>query len=671
MCLCVMGTRVFKARMPILTRGCDIMSFESPIGLRHEPPYRCFQTMKNTLDKIGKLIMQRPMLYLTLIGSAIVLALLVLVLTLVQRSLQLSVEQSTAAANQALTRVFVNENWERLRPMLPPQGSSVEAIRQNSRLAEIDALVRRFNSFTDVVKVKIYDVKGLTIYSTDARQIGEDKSNNEGFMSAARGSTASELIFRGTFAAFDGDIYDRNLVASYVPIRAGQRVEAVAEIYADRTSAIALTEAELRQLLLWLAPNLLALLAVLVLLGTRLIAVQRNNESDLYRLADESAQARAIAEKASQVKSQFLANMSHEIRTPMNGILGMSELLLGGKLPPAEQDLAKHLLASAESLLTIINDILDISKIDAGRMEFEAIPFSVAELVKDVCGLLQFKAQKKGVGLVAHVDTDAAGHFMGDSTRLRQVLLNLVGNGLKFTLKGQVQLKVHRLGKGLNFDVIDSGIGISQEAIDRLFTSFSQADASTTRRFGGTGLGLVISQGLVTGMGGLIEVKSSPGHGSLFSFSLPLEPVAVPELPADRLTSQPVPALPTQAAHLLLAEDNLVNQKLATLVLEGLGHTVDIAPNGVEAVRMARETAYQLILMDIHMPDMDGLETTRHLRSDAGLSTGAPIVAMTANVMTDDRAMCMEAGMSDFLAKPFHASELKEMLARWLPPALA
>ena len=162
--------------------------------------------MKNTLDKIGNLIMRRPMLYLTLIGSAIVLALLALVLTLVQRSLQLSVEQSTAAANQALTRVFVNENWEQLRPMLLPQGSSVEAIRQNSRLAEIDALVRRFNSFTDVVKVKIYDVKGLTVYSSDARQIGEDKSDNEGFMSAARGSTASELIFRGTFAAFDGDI---------------------------------------------------------------------------------------------------------------------------------------------------------------------------------------------------------------------------------------------------------------------------------------------------------------------------------------------------------------------------------------------------------------------------------------------------------------------------------
>jgi signal transduction histidine kinase/CheY-like chemotaxis protein len=648
------------------------MSFEWPIGLRPEPTYRCFQTMKNALDKIGKQLMRRPLLYLTLIGSAIVLALLVLVLTLVQRSLQLSVEQSTAAANQALTRVFVNENWEQLRPMLPPQGSSVEAIRQNSRLAEIDALVRRFNSFTDVVKVKIYDVQGLTVYSSDARQIGEDKSGNEGFVSAVGGRTASELIFRGTFAAFDGDIYDRNLVASYVPIRAGQRVEAVAEIYADRTSAIDLTEAELRQLLLWLAPNLLALLAVLVLLGARLMAVQRSNETDLYRLADENAQARAIAEKASQVKSQFLANMSHEIRTPMNGILGMSELLVAGKLPPAEQVLAKHLLASSESLLTIINDILDISKIDAGRMEFEAMPFSMPDLVKDVCDLLQFKAQKKGVGLVAHVDDDVAGHFLGDSTRLRQVLLNLVSNGLKFTLKGQVQLKVHRLARGLQFDVIDSGIGISQEAIERLFTSFSQADASTTRRFGGTGLGLVISQGLVTGMGGMIEVKSTPGHGSWFSFSLPLAPVAVAALPdADPLLPPPAPALPTKPARLLLAEDNLVNQKLASLTLEGLGHTVDIAPNGIEAVRMARETAYQLILMDIHMPDMDGLEATRHLRSDAGLSTGAPIVAMTANVMTDDRAMCMEAGMNDFLAKPFHARELKAMLARWLPPALA
>jgi len=627
--------------------------------------------MKNTLDKIGPLIMRRPVLALSLIGSAIVAALLVLVWTLVQHSLQLSVEQSTAAANQTLTRVFVNENWERLRPLLMSQGTDVAAIRQNRHLPEIDAVVRRFNGFTDVVKVKIYDINGLTVYSSDPRQIGEDKSGNAGFQSAARGRIASELIFRGTFASFDGDIYDRNLVASYVPIRAGQGVEAVAEIYADRTSAINLTERELGDLLLWLVPTLLAVLAALVLAGARLMAIQRSNEAAVYRLADESAQARAEAEKASQVKSQFLANMSHEIRTPMNGILGMSELLVGAKLPAAEHVVAQQLLGSAESLLTIINDILDISKIDAGRMSFEAAPFSVSEVVKDVCGLLQFKAQEKGVSLVAQVDDDAAGTFLGDSTRLRQVLLNLVSNGVKFTHSGQVQIKVHRLAHGLQFDVIDTGIGISESEIGRLFTSFSQADASTTRRFGGTGLGLVISQGLVTGMGGLIDVKSTPGHGSWFSFSLPLAPAATPAPSPDLPMSEVVSGAATpKPARLLLAEDNLVNQQLAKLTLQGLGHTVDIAPNGVEAVRMARETAYQLILMDVQMPDMDGLEATRCLRSDAGLSTGAPIVAMTANVMSSDRDMCMQAGMTDFLAKPFHARELKAILALWLPPAL-
>ena len=622
------------------------------------------------LRNIGHLIVQRPALYLSVIGSVIVAAVLALVIQLVQDSLQLSVQQSTAAANQTLTRIFVNENWWRLRDVLLSHGSDIQAIRNNKDLPEVDGIVRRFNSFTDVVKVKIYDIRGLTVYSSDPRQLGEDKSANEGFKSAARGKVASELIFRGTFASFDGDIYDRNLVASYVPIRAGQGVEAVAEIYADRTNAIALTESELRRLLLWLVPTLLALLVLLVLAGARLMAVQRNNEADLYRLAEENAQARATAETASRVKSQFLANMSHEIRTPMNGILGMSELLQGAELPPREQALAQLLKVSAESLLIVINDILDLSKIDAGRMEFEAIPFSAAELVQGVCGLLQFKAQEKGVSLVTHVDADASGQYLGDSTRLRQVLLNLVSNAVKFTLTGQVQLKVHRVAQGLQFNVIDTGIGISEEAMGRLFTSFSQADASMTRRFGGTGLGLVISQGLVTGMGGLIEVKSTPGHGSWFSFFLPLAPVKVSaslaETPLPLATASPAPL----SARLLLAEDNMVNQKLATLILEGLGHTVAIAANGIEAVRMARETAYHLILMDVQMPDMDGLEATRHLRLEAGLSTGAPIVALTANVMNSDRAMCMEAGMSDFLAKPFHSRDLKAILTQWLPLAV-
>ncbi|MEY4863494.1 MAG: hypothetical protein RLZ51_1589, partial [Pseudomonadota bacterium] len=274
---------------------------------------------------------------------------------------------------------------------------------------------------------------------------------------------------------------------------------------------------------------------------------------------------------------------------------------------------------------------------------------------------------RKGIALQVHRGPNVSGYYRGDGTRLRQVLLNLVSNAIKFTPRGQVQLKASRTPEGLHFDVIDTGIGMSAEELSRLFRNFSQADASTKRRFGGTGLGLVISQALVQGMGGRIEARSEPGQGSWFSFELPLHPCHAPAqtLEPEASISQSSASVALKA-RVLMAEDNPVNQKLGVLLLERMGCEVTVAGDGRQAVECARAERFDLILMDIQMPEMDGLEATRALRDSGGQSAGVAIIAVTANAMASDRADCMAAGMNDFVAKPFKAADLRACMVRWL-----
>jgi|HubBroStandDraft_6_1064221.scaffolds.fasta_scaffold80385_2 two-component system sensor histidine kinase/response regulator len=395
----------------------------------------------------------------------------------------------------------------------------------------------------------------------------------------------------------------------------------------------------------------------------------------------EKAQRMAdTALAASDAKSGFLANMSHEIRTPMNGVIGMIDSLLGTSLTVGQRESAQTIQSSAYSLLLIINDILDFSKIEAGKMTFEQVDFDLKEIIKNTIDLMATLAQGKGLHLSECIQEGTATDLVGDPTRLRQVLLNLLSNAIKFSEEGSVLLEIAQTSEiddevEISFSVHDTGIGMSEEAQEKLFQSFTQADTSTTRKYGGTGLGLAICRKLVELMGGTIEATSTLGKGSTFSFSLQFTkqksfvsidraPTAVSGLsPATQTTADPASANGTR---ILLAEDGKTNQMVAVQVLKKLGYTADIALNGREAVEAWRHKKYDIILMDCNMPEMDGYEATRKIRELEAERNLKPtqIIAMTASVMMEDRELCIAAGMNDFTTKPVDQHALKTALTR-------
>jgi signal transduction histidine kinase/ActR/RegA family two-component response regulator/HPt (histidine-containing phosphotransfer) domain-containing protein len=522
--------------------------------------------------------------------------------------------------------------------------------------AEREALQLRYDIF--VSRVSMLDSERTARVIRDRRELEEARGAIERFveradvyLAAAPGGAAPPLdapalsALLGELNALGPPIHDLALDASHhLSAQVSERNMAVRR---HNRVGIALT-----------------LLLSVTTLGFALITMRQMRELErrrrgLQELAETLHEAQREAESASQAKSAFLANMSHELRTPFQGVLGMLSLLRESGLNARQVDYVRTASESADHLLVILNDILDMSKLESGTLQLAAEPVDLRRLVADVEALMRPQAAAKGLAWRAGVAADVPARVLADATRVRQVLFNLTSNALKFSDAGSVMLDVHRRGGEIAFTVADTGIGMDDAALARLFQRFSQADQTPSRRHGGTGLGLEISRNLARLMGGDIDVASRPGEGSTFVFRFPL--VEAPAPAADAADARHTRA---SGLRVLVAEDHPVNRKYLAALLDSLGHEAHFAEDGQEAVQALRRERYDAVLMDLHMPVLDGIAATQAIRTLPGAGAGVPIIALTADAFAETRERCLAAGMDGFLVKPVNAAELGQALLR-------
>ena len=542
-----------------------------------------------------------------------------------------------------------------LRENLPhlPQILSGQKIQEEDR-----KVIRTTSVASKIFRYKFFDKNGLIVHASRPADIG--KTNVKWYF--------AELVKHGRpYEKIETDEdfgKDRKVVSeAYAPIMHGGVFAGAIEVYIDVSDRAAY----LRRL-----GNISigALILLLLTISTTMGIVVGRNISALSR-------STATATNANRMKSDFLATMSHEIRTPLHGILGTTGLILGTGLSQVQRKYADTIKQSGDALLTLINSILDLSKIEAGSLVLEKVDFRLERVVDGVSAVMESRAQQKGLAFRIECAPNVSDVLRGDPERIRQILFNLIGNGIKFTETGEIIVRVSQTSVddencAVRSEVSDTGIGLDDEQQQRIFDRFSQADGSTTRKYGGTGLGLAICKELAGLMGGSIGVRSQPDKGSTFWFTVNCEQgdaTKVIDQDQTDFSGELFEAANTHPLRILVAEDNPINQLIAADTLETVGHHVDVVSNGVEALAAVAAYPYDLILMDIFMPEMDGLSATRKIREMPGKESGIPIIALTANAMTGEREKYLAAGMNDYVSKPFQTNQLFGTIKRCMDRA--